>query len=41
VGDLLIICTYAPMSEAEIGTYKPKVVLLDAGNAIKEIRKFD
>ena len=41
MGDLLIICTYAPMNEAEISTYKPKVVLLDAGNAIKEIRKFD
>ena len=41
VGDLLIICTYAPMNEAEISTYKPQVVLLDAGNAIKEIRKFD
>jgi aspartate 1-decarboxylase len=41
VGDLLIICTYAPMTEAEVASYKPKVVLLDEGNAIKEIRKFD
>jgi aspartate 1-decarboxylase len=41
VGDLLIICTYAPMTEAEVAGYKPKVVLLDEGNAIKEIRKFD
>jgi aspartate 1-decarboxylase len=40
VGDLLIICTYAPMSDAEVATYKPKVVLLHEGNAIKEIRKF-
>src|SRR5262245_52789663 len=29
VGDLLIICTYAPLSEDEIRNYKPKVVLLD------------
>jgi aspartate 1-decarboxylase len=41
VGDLLIICTYAPMSDAEVSSYKPKVVLLDDGNAIKAIRKFD
>jgi len=40
VGDLLIICTYAPMSDAEVATYKPKVVLLNEGNGIKEIRKF-
>jgi aspartate 1-decarboxylase len=40
VGDLLIICTYAPMSAPEVATYKPKVVLLDEGNQIKEIRKF-
>jgi aspartate 1-decarboxylase len=41
VGDLLIICTYAPMTDAEAGSYKPKVVLLDDGNKIKSIRKFD
>ena len=40
VGDLLIICTYATMSEEVAATYKPKVVLLDEQNAIKEIRKF-
>jgi len=41
VGDLLIICTYAPMTEGEVAGYKPKVVLLDERNAIKQIRKFD
>ncbi len=41
VGDLLIICTYAPMTEGEVAGYNPKVVLLDEGNAIKEVRKFD
>jgi aspartate 1-decarboxylase len=40
VGDLLIICTYAPMSEDEVRGHKPKVVLLDERNGIKEIRKF-
>ena len=39
VGDLLIICTYAPMSEDAARDYKPKVVLLDEKNTIKEIRK--
>ena len=41
VGDLLIICTYAPMQEADVRTHKPKVVLLDERNAIKSVRKFD
>ena len=40
VGDLMIICTYGPMSEADATGYKPKVVLLDTENRIKEIRKF-
>ncbi len=41
VGDLLIICTYAPMTEGEVAGYKPKVVLLDEGTAVKDVRKFD
>jgi aspartate 1-decarboxylase len=41
VGDLLIICTYGPMGEADVATHKPKVVLLDGHNRIKEVRKFD
>ena len=40
VGDLMIICTYAPMTEAEVSSHKPKVVLLDVQNRIKEVRKF-
>ena len=39
VGDLLIICTYAPMSESVAAAYKPKVVLLDERNRVKEIKK--
>ncbi len=40
VGDLMIICTYGPMTDAEVSSRKPKVVLLDGQNRIKEIRKF-
>lgn len=32
VGDLLIICTYGQYSEAELASYKPVVVLVDAKN---------
>ena len=36
----MIICTYGPMTDAEVSSHKPKVVLLDGQNRIKEIRKF-
>ena len=39
VGDFLIICTYAPMTEDEARASKPRLVLLDERNGIKEIRK--
>jgi aspartate 1-decarboxylase len=39
VGDLLIICTYGPMSEADAKTFIPKVILVDDKNKIKEIKK--
>jgi aspartate 1-decarboxylase len=32
VGDLLIICTYAQYSEAELADYRPVVVLADENN---------
>jgi aspartate 1-decarboxylase len=32
LGDLLIICTYGPMSDAEIETYEPKIVFVDEKN---------
>ena len=38
-GDLLIICTYAPMSEAEAESYKPKVVFVDEKNRITGLKK--
>jgi aspartate 1-decarboxylase len=38
VGDLLIICTYAPMSEDETRNHKPRIVLLGEGNQIQQIK---
>lgn len=38
VGDLLIICTYAPMQEEEIVSYQPKIVLLGENNRIASIK---
>ncbi|WP_066343608.1 aspartate 1-decarboxylase [Azohydromonas lata] len=38
VGDLLIICTYAPMSEEAARAYKPRLVLLGEGNRIQQIK---
>lgn len=38
VGDLLIICTYAPMSEEHARLHRPRVVLLGPGNRIQAIR---
>jgi aspartate 1-decarboxylase len=32
LGDLLIICTYGPMSDEEIETYVPKIVFVDDEN---------
>jgi aspartate 1-decarboxylase len=39
VGDLLIICTYAPMTEAEIEGYQPKIVFVDEGNRVSGVKK--
>ncbi len=39
VGDLLIICTYAPMTGAEIETYVPKIVFVDENNRITGLKK--
>ena len=33
-GDLLIICTYAEMEQAEAACFQPKLVYLDGGNGI-------
>jgi aspartate 1-decarboxylase len=34
LGDLLIICTFAPMTEEEISQYKQKIVFVDVHNRI-------
>ncbi len=39
LGDLLIICTYAPMSESEVETYMPKIVFVDGNNKITGLKK--
>lgn len=36
-GDLIIITTFADMSEAQAEVWKPTVVLVDSNNKIKEI----
>ncbi len=35
-GDMIIVCAYASMSEAEAKKYKPTVVVVDAKNKIKK-----
>jgi len=35
-GDLVIIVSYAQMSATEAKTFKPKIVLLDEGNIVKD-----
>lgn len=39
VGDLLIICTYAPVADDVVPHWKPRVVLLGEGNRISDIKK--
>jgi aspartate 1-decarboxylase len=37
VGDLLIICTYCWVEDANVAAHKPTVVLVGEGNCVKEI----
>ncbi len=39
LGDLLIICTYAPMTEDEIAGYKQKIVFVDEKNRMVGLKK--
>lgn len=39
LGDLLIICTYAPMTDAEVAAYQPKIVFVDDKNGITGLKK--
>ncbi len=38
VGDRIIVCAYATMSETEAEQHQPGIVLLDADNRIREAR---
>ncbi len=38
LGDLLIICTYAPMTDDEIATYQQKIVFVDEQNRITGLK---
>jgi aspartate 1-decarboxylase len=39
LGDLLIICTYAPMTEDQARDYGPKIVFVDDKNIITGMKK--
>jgi aspartate 1-decarboxylase len=39
LGDLLIICTFASMNDAEVETYVPKIVFVGEKNQITGLKK--
>jgi aspartate 1-decarboxylase len=38
IGDLLIICTYAPMDDATARGFRPRIALLDGANRIATMK---
>lgn len=38
LGDLLIICTYGPMTDEEIKTFVPKIVFVDENNKMTGLK---
>lgn len=40
LGDLMIICTYAPMTEEQLMDFKPKVVFVDGKNQITSLKEY-
>lgn len=38
-GDLLIICTYAPLSESTLAQHQPNIVFVDSSNRVSGIKK--
>ncbi|MCA1325232.1 aspartate 1-decarboxylase [Herbaspirillum sp. alder98] len=38
LGDLLIICTYAPMTDEEVTQYVPRIVFVDDSNRITSLK---
>ena len=39
LGDLIIICTYAPMIDTELHSHRPKIIFVDAANRITSVKK--
>jgi aspartate 1-decarboxylase len=39
LGDLLIICTYASMTEGQASEYVPKIVFVDEHNTVTHLKK--
>ncbi len=37
-GDILIICAYSEYNEAELATFKPRLIYLDVNNGVKETK---
>ena len=37
-GDILIICAYSEYNEAELATFKPRLIYLDDNNGVKETK---
>jgi aspartate 1-decarboxylase len=40
LGDLMIICTYAPMTDEEAKNFQPNVVFVDAKNKIVGLKEY-
>ena len=38
LGDLMIICTYAPMSDEQVTAYQPKIVFVDEKNRMTRLK---
>lgn len=38
LGDLLIICTYAPMDQVEVDSHQPRIVFVDEKNQITSLK---
>lgn len=39
LGDFLIICTYGPMDDAELGTHQPRIVFVNEKNQITGMKQ--
>lgn len=38
IGDVLIICTYAPMDDSDARTFRPRIALLDGANKVAQMK---